>query len=104
MDGDFVKEWKSISDVNSAFKRARHLSTALKLGHECCGFQWSLEKVEKLPKHSKNKQVGKYSLDGQLLQVFNTVMEAKKDTVGAPGVLSGQRKTAGGFIWKYIDN
>ena len=49
------------------------------------------------------KKVGKYTLEGELIKVFNTVREAKKDTCGAPGVLRGNRKTAGGYIFKYIE-
>ena len=44
-----------------------------------------------------------YTKDGELVQVFDTVREAKVDTCGAPNVLSGRRKTAGGFIFKYIE-
>ena len=51
---------------------------------------------------TKARKVGKYTKEGKLIQVFNTVREAKKDTCGAPNVLCGRRKTAGGYIWKYI--
>ena len=53
---------------------------------------------------TKARKVGKYTLEHKLLQVFNTVRAAKKDCSGVPHVLSGKRKTAGGFIWKYIDD
>ena len=53
---------------------------------------------------TKARKVGKYDLNNNLIQVFNTVREAKKDTCGAPNVLKGNRKTAGGYIWKYIED
>lgn len=38
------------------------------------------------------RKVGKYTIEGELIQVFNTVREAKKDTYGVPNVLEGRRK------------
>lgn len=52
---------------------------------------------------TQSRKVGKYTLTGELVKVFDTVREAKKDTSGAPNVLSGKRKTAGGHIFKYIE-
>ena len=59
--------------------------------------------MKKLETKTQARRVGKYTKDGELIQVFNTVREAKADTCGAPNVLSGRRKTAGGFIFKYIE-
>ena len=55
-------------------------------------------------KSGRIRKVGKYTKDGELVAVFNSVTEAKKDTCGAPNVLSGKRKSAGGHIFKYIDD
>jgi hypothetical protein len=39
-----------------------------------------------------------------LLEIFNTVKEAKSVVSSVPRALKGEQKTAGGFIWKYIDD
>lgn len=50
------------------------------------------------------RKVGQYGSDGELIKVYNSVREAKKVASGVPLVLSGDRKRAGGYMWKYIDN
>lgn len=50
------------------------------------------------------RKVGQYGSDGELIKVYNSVREAKKIASGVPLVLSGDRKRAGGYMWKYIDN
>lgn len=59
-------------------------------------------KVDVFTTNTTPRRVGKFDLTGNLIYEFNTVREAKKDTVGAPMVLTGRRKTAGGFVFKYI--
>ena len=59
--------------------------------------------MKKLSIYNKPRKVGKYQLEGELVSVFNTVRAAKKDTCGAPNVLTEKRKTAGGYVWKYIE-
>ena len=54
-------------------------------------------------KYNKPRKVGKYSKDGQLVKVYNTVRECKKEHAGCVHVLSGQRNQAGGYTFKYID-
>ena len=61
------------------------------------------DKLKPFNPKTKSRKVGKYTLGGELVAVFDTVREAKKDTSGAPNVLSGKRKTAGGHIFKYIE-
>ena len=48
--------------------------------------------------------VGQYGNDGELIKVYDSVREAKKVASGVPLVLSGDRKRAGGYMWKYMDN
>ncbi len=105
-DGNFIKEWESMKLVVDTLKLS-NIYKSIRLGGLCGGYQWSWDKVpnmKKLTTKTQPRKVGKYTLDGELIKVFNTVREAKADTCGAPNVLSGKRKTAGGCIFKYIDN
>ena len=56
-------------------------------------------------KHNGSKTVYQYDLNGNLLNEFGSTREAKRITGVNQGHLSavcrGERKTAGGFIWKY---
>lgn len=108
LEGNFIEYIPTYSDLvdNLKIKNPSCVYRALRTGNSAYGFQWSTEKLPKMKKlvvKTQARKVGKYTKDGELIQVFNTVREAKKDTCGAPNVLSGKRKTAGGYIWKYID-
>ncbi len=106
MDGTFIKEWNTITEAMNSFNSTINIHKAIRLGGASGGFQWSWEKVpnmKRLETKTKARKVGKYTLNGELVQVFNTVREAKEDTCGAPNVLSGKRKTAGNHVFKYIE-
>jgi len=51
------------------------------------------------------RKIGQYNLDGELIKSFNSIVEAMKDTkiLSIKEVLYNKQKTAGGFIWKYLD-
>lgn len=107
LEGNFIKEWNSYSEVTKYFGKTLNIHSSIRLGQACGGYQWSwikLPNMKKLQPVTKARKVGKYTKDNILVQVFNTVREAKKDTCGAPNVLNGRRKTAGGYVWKYIES
>lgn len=69
-------------------------------------FQWKLEKLDKIESievKTKSRKVGQYDLEGNLINVFNTVSECSKKFSGCKHVLHGKRKTSGGYIFKYIE-
>lgn len=53
----------------------------------------------------KRRQVGQYNKNGELIQVYDIASDAVTATgyTGIPQVLAGYRKTAGGFMWKYME-
>ena len=57
-------------------------------------------------KHKPVQQIGQYSLDGQLLNVYESITDASRKTgfssSNIKNCLSGQYKTANGFKWKRI--
>ena len=54
-----------------------------------------------------NKKVGQYSLDGELIQIFPSLQKAGqffgKDSKHISHCANGDRKTAYGYIWKFIE-
>lgn len=106
LDGNFIQMWDSVSELKKMFTSV-NVCDAINRNISSAGYLWSWEKVKSMTPYrpsNKARKVGKYTKEGELVQVFNTVREAKSDTCGAPNVLSGKRKTAGGFIWKYLDD
>ena len=53
-----------------------------------------------------SKPVGQYTLDGDLVKVWQSTNEVQRQTGFIQGnickVANGNRKTAHGFIWKYV--
>ena len=54
-----------------------------------------------------SKQVAQYSLDGNLIKIWPSTMEIRRQLGFSQGNIAsycrGERKTAYGFIWKYLD-
>lgn len=51
------------------------------------------------------RKIGQYNLEGDLIKEFNSIVEAKNETniSSIKEVLYNKQKTAGGFLWKYLD-
>jgi hypothetical protein len=53
------------------------------------------------------RKIGQYSVENIFIREFNSIVSAAKELdiskSGISGVLKEKRKTAGGFIWKYLD-
>ena len=59
---------------------------------------------DSLPPNRKVKRIGQYSLDGELIKIFNSVKDATLET-GATKIsdcLNKRIKSSGGFKWEYI--
>lgn len=56
-------------------------------------------------KRAKQKRIGRYTRNGVYIDSFESAKEAGMklsiDPTGISHVLTGRRKTAGGFVWKY---
>ena len=51
------------------------------------------------------RKVGQYTLEGELIKEFNSIVQASKETKinTIKAVLYNKQKTAGGYVWKYLD-
>ena len=51
------------------------------------------------------RKIGQYTLDDALIKEFNSIVEAMRETkaTSIKSLLCNTQKTAGGFIWKYLD-
>lgn len=105
LEGNFIAEYESYLIAQKQLGK-QGLANAIKLKRVFAGFQWSLEKLDKLESvmiKSSARKVGQYDLNGNLIKIYNTVSECTKDFSGCRHVLQGKRKTSGGFIFKYIE-
>lgn len=85
-----------------------------KKDNRACNLEWvtgsenAKHAVNKNLYNNRVKKVNQYDLDGNFMKQWNSIREAKTklDLKNAhiSQVCQGQRKTAGGFIWKYASN
>jgi hypothetical protein len=108
LDGNLIKEWKSVSEINKKLKIKPD---------KCCrgeaksagGFIWRYKDgwfdlgLDKLDEQSR--QVSQYDLSGNWLRDFDSIKEASElNNINDGNIGScclGKSKSAGGFIWRY---
>lgn len=85
-----------------------------KTDNRACNLEWSTRKEncnhgtrnERLGK-AQSKSVAQYAQDGDLVKVWSSVTEVQRQAGFSQGhiskVANGKRKTAYGFIWKYVE-
>jgi hypothetical protein len=51
------------------------------------------------------RKIGQYNLQGELIKEYNSIIEGERETgvKSIKQVLYNKQKTAGGFVWKYLD-
>lgn len=106
ISGEYLGEYKNEAEACRSIGKNIKIGPAIKLGHTAGGYQWSLEKLDKLPPaktNGKARKVGQFTVDGKLIKIFNTVTECRKEFSGCRHVLSGRNKTSGGYVFKYIE-
>lgn len=114
LNGDFVREYKSITEAANAVGANRcDIKKAInKKIRWSKGYQWSFEKVDKMPVITSGRNGGikviQKDIDtGEILAIFESQSEAAKKTgVSIKGIskaCSGQQKTHGGFKWEICE-
>ena len=80
------------------------INNSIRMNQSSKGFRYSLQKVDKLQFERKYiRKVGQYSLEGNLIKIYNSVIEAKKDFPSCTRALYANGKQASGFVWKFLD-
>lgn len=121
LEGEFVKEFETVTDAAKYLNvSAGHLPRSIKQGHQFHGYQFSYEKLPFMKKFKKkqytgerignktnhkyeNIPIGKYDIDGNLLETFECLRDCRKaGYANVKKVLNGERNSCKGFIFKYL--
>lgn len=109
LDGTFFKEFESPKECAQYFNenRTSTIYRSIRTSGLYKGYQISKEKVpfmKSVERKMVPKKVAQYDLNGNLIKVFNSIMEARKEV--SPNVtkcLKGQQKQTKGFVFKYYE-
>lgn len=107
LDGNFIKEWKNTSEVvNELGSVFKYISRSISLRRTCGGYQWTWTKEARLAKARINvpKKVGQYDLDGNLVKIWDSVRDCRKEFGNVSKVLRGYDTKTKGYTFKYIDD
>ena len=78
------------------------------MGNPICGdYQWSKVRWKKMKSRKKyifNKKIGQYDLNGNLIKVWNSVRDCRKEFGNVSRVLSGKAKQCKGYTFKYYNS
>lgn len=110
LEGEYIKELNFGTEVKQFFNISSYscLKEALMKERPYKNYQLSLEKKDKLsPKETftdnNAKKVGRYSLQGELLEEFSSIKEATRIYgSGVWRVLNNRQEKTKGFIFKYL--
>jgi hypothetical protein len=105
----FVKEYNSPSEAvkELGIKSSSAITTSIRTGRCCANYQWSLEKVpfmkEITPTKSKKVKIAQYSLSGEFIKEFDTIVQVKKEFgSGVQKAIDGKISNYKGFVFKRL--
>lgn len=108
MDGEFVKEWFSVTDAERVIGVHGISLAARGLSHQCAGFRWTYEKGNlHININRSTRAVIQYSPSGELIKSWSSISAAgaalKINRSHICQCCMGKGKRAGGFVWKYAE-
>lgn len=100
--------------ANEENKREVNHKDGNKLNNNLNNLEWVTSSENQKHRHqigittTSNRKIGMFDKDGNLIQKFNSIVEAftilgKPSRVNIDNALQGKQKTAYGYIWKYLN-
>ena len=106
LQGCFIAEYDNTrAACNHLGLKTNKISAAIRQLTKFGGFYWSWEKQDciHVPKEQVVRKIGRYDKEGNLLEVFNTVRECRKQYSNCSKVLQGLAAHCKGFYFRYIE-
>lgn len=116
MDGNFIKEWRYIKEATESLNIADgEISRSCSSERRTAGgYQWRYKVDDNFPKNiapsnnqtNKPKKVGQFTKEGELIKTWESARKAtiKTKINNIHKCCQGRCKSAGGYIWKYLQD
>jgi len=106
-DGKFEKEYSSIAEACKDTKGNHgNIIRAIKNNRTCAGYKWSYIKSDIIKPYSeldlKPVKIAQYDMEHNLIKIWDSVSECKKEFPSCQKVCRKERKSTNGFIFEYI--
>lgn len=108
ISGEFDKEFKSIKEAVSNTPKTSHgnIIRAIKNNRTCGKYKWSYTKSEVIKPYTeedlKPVKIAQYDLNKNLIKIWDSVSECKKEFPSCQKVCRKERKSTKGYIFEYI--
>ena len=107
LEGEFIKCFTSNKELVKEFGcNMGGVNQSIRMGKSYKNYLWSrgwepiiMKSYDLKP---KTRKVGQYTLEGELVKIYNTVREARKDFSNVNKVLKGAASHCKGYTFKYI--
>lgn len=106
--GEFDKSYKSITLAVKDTPKTSHgnIIRAIKNNRTCGGYKWSYEKSDFIKSYTeislKPIKIAQYDLNHNLVKIWDSVSDCKKEFPSCQKVCRKERKTSKGYIFEYI--
>ena len=107
LDGNYISEYKSIAEATKD-TGANHgnIIRAIKNNRTAGGYKWSYIKSDVIKPYAeqdlKPVKIAQYDKNHNLIKIWNSVSECKKEFPSCQKVCRKERKSSNGYIFEYI--
>lgn len=107
LDGKFEKEYKSVAEACKDTKSCSgNILRAIKNNRTASGYRWSYIKSDIIKPYSsedlKPIKIAQYDLQHNLIKIWDTVSECKKQFPSCQKICRKERRSTNGYIFEYI--
>lgn len=107
LEGNFIAEYSGMPEAKKKTGIRSDIYKAIRLKRQAGGFQWSFEKLPKMPalpsKGGRKRKIGKFDKDWNLIKEYPTKTACiKENGSGLVHVLDGRDQFHKGFRYKYL--
>lgn len=108
LDGNYIRSFNSVIEaaIELNVPTKSLVAECNRRQHHFLGYLWYYDKLDRVPKYKpRRRKIAQYTKYGKLVKVWDCISNASKEynNSNIALVCKGIRKTASGFVWRYVD-